>query len=85
MHEEHADLIRRRWRREGGKTQVSMPAASHSMHRYVERHTMSVTRRRTQHSWPRSVHRRQEMVVVGGVILWEYHTIGEDNWMMMMV
>jgi hypothetical protein len=61
-----------------------MPAASHSMHRYVERHTMSVTLRRTQHSWPRSVHRRQEMVLVGGVILWE-DTIGGDYWMMMMV
>ena len=77
MHKEHADLIRRRWRREGGKTQESMPAASHSMHRYVERHTMSVTLRRTQHSRPRSVHRRQEMVV-GGVILWE-DTIAGDN------
>ncbi len=54
---------------------MSMPAASHSMHRCVETHTMSVTLRRKQHSWPRSVHRRQEMVLVGGVILWE-DTIG---------
>ena len=63
MHDEHADLIRQRWRKEGGKTQVSMPAALHSMHRYVERHTMSVTLGHTQHLRPRSEHRRQEMVV----------------------
>ena len=60
-----------------------MPAASHSMHRYVALHTMSVTLRCTQHSRPRSEHRSQEMVLVGGVILWE--DIGGDNWMMMIV